>query len=127
MNLDTYGLATLSVMYHTITLVLGNCPPGSTAFQVILHPICVSEPLRPSVLNKMSTMLVLLLIATGRVMPQFFSIKVVPSPSTMVRWSQTQSPSVGFEHSSMSNAVNWRIKMSPSSTWSLCFFSRLGG
>ena len=113
--------------FRQATLLMDFSPPGSTALQLIFHPVILSEPLRLSVLNKRLTTLLLLIMVAGRQEPQVFSIKVVPSPSVMVRWSQAQSPPVGLEHCSMSKAVNCRIRISPSFTRNICFFSRLGG
>ena len=58
--------------------------PGVTTLQLMLQPDLVPQSL---VLNTRLTMLVVLLMSAGRVLPQFFSIKVVPSPSVIVRWS----------------------------------------
>ena len=58
--------------------------PGVIALQLILQPVFV--PLR-SVLNTSLTMLLVLVMSAGRVVPQLFSIKVVPFPSVIVRWS----------------------------------------
>ena len=55
--------------------------------------------------------------------PQLFSIKIVPSPSVIVRWSQTQLLPQG----SMSNAVNCKEMISPCSTWIVSVTSRLFG
>ena len=99
---------------------MGFSPPGSTALQVIFQPVIVSEPLRLSVLNKRLTTLLVLLRAAGKELPQLFSIKVVPSPSVIVRWSQSQVES----HHSMSNAVNCNEMISPSSTCIVSVFSR---
>ena len=55
-----------------------------TALQLTLQPEYV---ISPSVLNKRLTTLLVLLMAAGKVVPQLFSIKVVPSPSVIVRWS----------------------------------------
>ena len=60
------------------------CKPGVTAVQLMLQPVLVVSP---SVMNISSTLLVLLVMAAGREEPQLFSIKVVPSPSRIVRWS----------------------------------------
>ena len=57
--------------------------PGVTALQLTLQPVPVVIPL---VLNTSLTMLLVLVMSAGRVVPQFFSIKVVPSPSVIVRW-----------------------------------------
>ena len=58
--------------------------PGVTALQLTLQPVIVLES---SVLNTRLTMLLVLLISAGKELPQLFSIKVVPSPSVIVRWS----------------------------------------
>ena len=58
--------------------------PDVTALQLTAQPGL--EPLA-SVLKCISTVLLLLLISAGREDPQLFSIKVVPSPSVIVRWS----------------------------------------
>ena len=96
----------------------------------------VLEPTR-SVLNTRLTVLLLLLMAGGKeepilwppitifpseVEPQLFSIKVVPSPSVIVRWSQIQADSYW-----MLKAVNSKERISPSSTWIVSVFSRLSG
>ena len=60
------------------------CKPGVTAVQWTLHPVFVLSQL---VLNTSLIILVLLVMAAGREEPQLFSIKVVPSPSVIVRWS----------------------------------------
>jgi len=64
------------------------------------------------VLNKRLTMLLVLLMAAGKELPHPFSIKVVPSPSVIVRWSHGQVE----PHRSMANAVNCNEMISPSST-----------
>ena len=60
-------------------------PPGVTALQTALQPGL--EPTK-LVLKTRLTLLVVLVMAAGKVKPQLFSIKVVPSPSVIVRWSQ---------------------------------------
>ena len=60
------------------------CKPGVTAVQWTLQPVLVVQP---SVLNISLTILVLVVTAAGRDQPQLFSIKVVPSPSMIFRWS----------------------------------------
>ena len=63
------------------------------------------------------TTLLLLVRAAGREEPQVFSIKVVPSPFLIVRWSRLQVKSVPIPNAiSMSNAVICNEMMSPSST-----------
>ena len=96
------------------------CKPGVTAVQLRLHPV-QPVPL-PSVLNTSLTIMVLVVMGAGREEPQLFSIKVVPSPSRIVRWSQKQS---GLD--SMSNAVNCNDRMSPSSTCSTSVLLTLSG
>ena len=58
--------------------------PGVTALQLTLQPVL---EVSLSVLNTSLTMLLVLLMSAGMVEPQLFSIKVVPSPSVIVRWS----------------------------------------
>ena len=58
--------------------------PGVTALQLTLQPDLV---ISPSVLNTSLTMLLVLIMSAGKMVPQLFSIKVVPSPSVIVRWS----------------------------------------
>ena len=67
-------------------------------------------------------MLLMLVMAAGREEPQLFSVKVVPSPSMIVRWSKAQ-----VESDSMSNAVNCNDRMSPSSTCMISVFFKLSG
>ena len=62
-------------------------------------------------MNTSLTMLLVLVMSAGRVVPQLFSIKVVPSPSVIVRWSQRQ-----VELGKMSNAVNCKERINPCST-----------
>ena len=93
--------------------------PDVTALQLTAQPGL--EPLA-SVLKYISTVLLLLLISSGREDPQLFSIKVVPSPSVIVRWSYSQ-----VEWGSMSNAVNCSEMTSPSSTFIVSVLSTLFG
>ena len=58
--------------------------PGFLAVQVTLHPDFVE--LR-SVVKCSLTILLLLTTSLGKVVPHIFSIKVVPSPSSITRWS----------------------------------------
>ena len=64
--------------------ILSHVSPGSTALQLRLQPALV--PLQ-SVLNRRLTVLLLLVNVFGRFEPQRDPIKVVPSPSVIVRWS----------------------------------------
>ena len=109
--------------------------PGVTALQLTLQP---DLALFPSVMNTRLTMLLLLVMLGGRKElilwppitmlpleeePQLFSIKVVPSPSVIVRWSsQLESHNVW-----MSNAVNCKERINPCSTCIVSVFSRLFG
>ena len=108
--------------------------PGVTALQLRLQPVLV--PL-PSVMNTRLTVLLVLVMSVGRVdpilcpsitmspseeEPQLFSIKVVPSPSVIVRWSKKQ-----VEYNSMSNAVKCNEIISPFSTCIVSVFSRRFG
>ena len=101
--------------------------PGVTAIQLILQPDLEVKLL---VLNTSLTMLLVLIMLSGReepilwspirmlpseVEPQLFSIKVVPSPSVIVRWSKQ----------AMSNAVNRKERISPCSTWIVSVFLTL--
>ena len=67
----------------------GNCchTPGVTALQLTLQPLAVPLAL---VLNNVLTTLVRLVMLLGRVDPQVFASKVVPSPSVIVRLSKAQ-------------------------------------
>ena len=56
----------------------------ATALQLTLQPLLVE---RPSVVNIRLMVLLLLVMVGGKVEPHLFSIKVVPSPSVIVRWS----------------------------------------
>ena len=78
---------------------LSKHSPGVTALQLTFQP---GSELTPLVMNIRSTVLVVLVMPAGRKEPQLFSIKVVPLPSTIVRWSQ-QRPE---EEMSTSNALN---------------------
>ena len=71
-------------------------------------------------LNRRLVILLVLVILGGRVDPQLFSIKVVPSPSVIVRWSESQ-----VLWDSMSNAVNSNDTTSPCSTIIVSVLSRL--
>ena len=70
--------------------------------------------------------LLVLVMVAGREEPQVFSIKVVPSPSMIVRWS-LQMVKLDAELDSMSNAANCKDMISPSSTCIVSVFSRLFG
>ena len=63
-------------------------------------------------LNTKWTMWLLLVIPSGRDDPHFFSIKVVPSPSMMLRWSQSQV----FSQGSMLKALKRKTMTMPSLT-----------
>ena len=63
-------------------------------------------------LNTKWTMWLLLVIPSGRDDPHFFSIKVVPSPSMMLRWSQSQV----FSQGSMLKALKRKTMTIPSLT-----------
>ena len=94
------------------------CKPGVTAVQLTLQPVLVVSP---SVMNISLTILVLVVTAAGREEPQLFSIKVVPSPSVIVRWS-LQEPEEWI-----SKAENVKERMSPCSTSIISVRSRLLG
>ena len=113
--------------------------PGATAFQFTFHPDI--EPRLP-VLKTMLMLLLLLTMAGGsedpmslpskmavlfEVEPQLFPIKVVPSPSVIVRWSQLQLRSQRTGSKSMSKATNSIDKIIPCSTCTNSVFSNLSG
>ena len=79
-----FNMVTNIVQKSKVDISKRACKPGVTAVQLTLHPVLVSLP---SVLNTSLTILVLVVMAAGREEPQLFSIKVVPSPSMIVRWS----------------------------------------
>ena len=64
----------------------------------------------------------MLVTAAGKEEPQVFSIKVVPSPFLIVTWSLAH-----VEWESTANAVNSIAITSPSSTWMISVFLKLGG
>ena len=94
--------------------------PGVNALQLTLQPGVV-EPLSP-VTKKRFTVLLVLVIMVGRVEPQRFFIKVVPSPSVIVRWSQSQ-----VEWDSMLNAVKCKEITNPCPTFIVSVHARLFG
>ena len=113
--------------------------PGAAAFQVILQPDL--EPKLP-VLKVMLILLVLVTMVGGRddpmslpskiaepfdEEPQLLPIKVVPSPSVIVRWSQLQLRSQRTGSKSMSKATNSIDKIIPCSTCTSSVFSNLSG
>ena len=59
--------------------------------------------------------------------PQLFPIKIVPSPSVIVTWSQLQFKSQSTASKSMSNAVNSNDMIDPCSTWIISVFSSMSG
>ena len=67
-------------------------------------------------------MLLVLVMLAGRVLPQLFSINIVPSPSMIVRWSRGQ-----VELGRMSNAVKFKERTNPSSTLIVSVFLTLVG
>ena len=113
--------------------------PGVTAFQLILQPDL--EPRLP-VLKVMLMLLLLDTIAGGKddpmslpskmvelfkEEPQLFPIKVVPSPSMIVKWSQLQLRSQSTGSKSMSKALNSNDKIIPRCTCISSVFSRKSG
>ena len=113
--------------------------PGGTAFQLTLQPDL--EPRLP-VLKAMLMLLLLLTMAGGKEDPMSFpskiavlfeedpqplAIKVVPSPSVIVRWSQLQLRSQRTGSKSRSNAVNSRYMTIPCSTCINSVFSSQSG
>ena len=110
-----------------------------TAFQLILQPDL--EPRLP-VLKVMLMLLLLDTIAGGKddpmslpskmvelfkEEPQLFPIKVVPSPSMIVKWSQLQLRSQSTGSKSMSKALNSNDKIIPRCTCISSVFSRKSG
>ena len=59
--------------------------------------------------------------------PQLFPIKVVPSPSIIVKWSQLQLRSHSTGSKSMSKALNSNDKIIPCSTCTNSVFSSKSG
>ena len=75
-------------------------------------PVAVVVAVSSLVLNTKWIMWLLLVIPSGRDDPHFFSIKVVPSPSMMLRWSQSQV----FSQGSMLKALKRKTMTMPSLT-----------
>ena len=113
--------------------------PGAAAFQVIIQPDL--EPRLP-VLKVMLILLVLVTMVGGREdpmnlpskiaepfdeEPQLFPIRVVPSPSVIVKWSQLQLRSQSTGSKSMSKALNSNDKIIPCSTCTSSVFSSRSG
>ena len=113
--------------------------PGDAAFQVILQPDL--EPRLP-VLKVMLILLVLVTMVGGSEdpmslpskmaesldeEPQLFPIRMVPSPSVIVKWSQLQLRSQSTGSKSMSKALNSNDKIIPCSTCTSSVFSSKSG
>ena len=75
-------------------------------------PVAVVVAVNSLVLNTKWIMWLLLVIPSGRDDPHFCSIKVVPSPSMMLRWSQSQV----YSQRSMLKALKRKMMIMPSST-----------
>lgn len=99
----------------------GSCchTPGVTALQLTLQPLSVTLELA---LNNALTTLVTLVMLLGRVEPQVFFIKGVPSPSVIVRLSKPH-----LEWGSMLNAVNCNSITSPCLTCIVSVFAKKSG
>ena len=93
--------------------------PGVTAAQLRLQP---DLALMASVRKKISTVLLLVTMTGGRLLPQLLSIKVFPSPSLISTWSHVQLP-----QDQTSNWVNSSLNTFPISTRIVTVFSMLGG
>ena len=125
-----------------LVLTNGCDQPGATALQVTLQPDLVLVQLQPvsssSVLNMNLTVLLVLVILGGRREPIFIpspnSIlpseeepqalfnSVVPSPSSIVKWSVEQNHLWG-----RSNEMKCRNKICPFPTCIVCILWRLPG
>ena len=119
-------------LFSMIIYLANISSPGVTALQLRLQP---SESV-PSELNRTLTTLLMLFITGGRMEPilwppittvpwadppQLSSIKVVPSPSTIVRESQRQLSL--WRHGGMLNAMNCNSRTIPCSTSIVCVWS----
>ena len=93
--------------------------PGVTAAQLRLQP---DLALMASVRKKISTVLLLVTMTGGRLLPQLLSIKVFPSPSLISTWSHVQLP-----QDQTSNWVNSSLNTFPISTCILSVLSTLAG
>ena len=113
--------------------------PGAAALQVILKPDL--EPRLP-VLKVMLILLVLVTMVGGSEdpmslpskmaelldeEPQLLPIRMVPSPSVIVKWSQLQLRSQSTGSKSMSKATNSMDKIIPCSTCTNSVFSSKSG